>query len=125
MFELIHKVHTLLNEVRGLEAGYTSAKLNKIYIRLEDEQVYEVLFIEIGSMRDHDMSDHFDTFPNETSQSTFQFTNRIVDVLEMFKDFRAGYTTRNLKRFMLEFKNTLYEAQIKELGEGEIQDFIK
>lgn len=115
MYQLTKKLHDVLNQVKGFEAGYKTETEDVIYVHFEDKVEYEIQLVEVGKMSEYDMSKHFDSLPIEKNASSFRFTNKIVNALEMFKDFGTGYSTRNVEIFMIEFSGVLYEARTKEL----------
>lgn len=125
MFELIHKLHVMFNDVKGLEAGYSSSALDRIFVRMEEKKVFVVKLTEIGNAKKHDMFEEFDKLPNVKNQSTFAFMKKVLDVLDFFKGFATGYTVVNMETFFFEYNDKLYKANITELGEGSIQEFMK
>lgn len=125
MFELIHKLHVIFNDVKGLEAGYSSSKQNTIFVRFNEASVFQVDVTEIGSIQKHDMFDEFDKLPSIKNQSTFTFTKKVMNVLDLFKGFATGYTVVNMETFFFEYGDILYKAKVTELGEGTIQEHMK
>ncbi|PLS19322.1 hypothetical protein CVD28_02600 [Bacillus sp. M6-12] len=125
MFELIHKLHVIFNEVKGLEAGYSSSSLDGIFVRIGEKTVFQMELTEIGDIKTHDMFDEFDKLPTVKNQTTFTFAKRVMEVLDVFKGFATGYTVVNMETFFFEYETILYKAKIIELGEGTIQEHMK
>lgn len=60
MFELIHKLHEHLNQLKRFESGYTSANNKSMLVKF-DEKIYRVDIKEVG---EGEIIDHMDTLNN-------------------------------------------------------------
>lgn len=127
MLEITHKIHTVLNDLKGYEAGYSTKDLSVLFIRtLNDNKVYLMKFTKLGETSKQDMNENLDSLPRTEANPIFSLVTKISDILEQYKDFCTGYTTDNKETFLLDYKNDIsYKAGLKYLGEGTIQHYIK
>lgn len=127
MFEITHKIHTVLNDLKGFEAGYSTRDLSVLFVRtLNDNKVYLMKFTKIGEVSKQDMLTNLDSLPTTKHNPIYSLVTKISGILEQYKDFSTGHSTRNKETFLIDFKNEIsYKAELKYLGEGNIQHYIK
>ena len=55
----------------------------------------------------------------------FQFIHKLFEVFNLLKNFEAGYSTHSKNEMLVKHGDKVYKLTIVELGEGEIEDYIK
>lgn len=125
MLEMIHRMHVVLNEMKGLDAGYTSAMVDRIFIKEDGKDVYVVIFREKPAIQELEMMDSLEQLPSSTNANIFRFMTKIARIFEMCKGFDTGFTTSCQDKMILEHNSSVLEVEFVNLGEGDIHDFLK
>jgi len=55
----------------------------------------------------------------------FELIHKLYTILNQLKGFEAGYSTDNFETMIVNYKGKNYKITIKELGEGNIENYIR